>query len=295
MKRLTFIVLMLMGTFAWGNAPAKVLLLPFESVGPVEKDWVAKALQQNLVAELARVNSVQAVTGERPAIALDDALKAADQASADYVVFGSYQSVDGDLRMTGQVIDVHKKTAVAGLKCTGAQRDLFGMEDVIAHQIKRALPQPVAEAKPEMLQQPPAAPPAIEPNGPVVINDANLRAQELQEQIDRAIDRVRYAPPDYYDYYPYSYGYYPYYSTVYFVPAFAHHHHHDHVDHHNWGGTSISGSYHSDHFNGSFQFGSGGGGGSFGHSHAAAPTGNFVSGGRNFVQATAGMSMGARH
>jgi TolB-like protein len=287
MKRLTFIVLMLMGTFAWANAPAKVLLLPFESVGPVEKDWVAKALQQNLVAELARVNSVQAVTGDHPASAMDAALKAAGEANADYVVFGSYQSVDGDLRMTGQVIDVSKKQAVAGLKTTGSQRDLFGMEDVIAHQIKRALPQPVAEAHPEMLQQPPAAPPAIEPNGPVVINDANLRAQELQDQIDRAIDRIRYAPPDYYDYYPSSYGYYPYYSSVYYVPVFGGHRHHDH---HTWGGgTSISGSYHSEHFNGNFRIG----GGSGGHNHAA-PTGNFVSSGRNFVQTTAGSGMGAR-
>src|SRR5689334_16931398 len=168
MKRLTFIVLMLMGTFAWAGAPARVLLLPFDSVGPIEKDWVAKALQQNLVAELARVNSVQAVTGERPASGVDAALKAAGDAKADYVVFGSYQSVDGDLRMTGQVIEVSKRQAVAGLKSTGSQRDLFGMEDVIANQIKRALPQPVAEAKPEMLQQPPAAPPVIQPNGPVV-------------------------------------------------------------------------------------------------------------------------------
>jgi len=286
MKRLTFIVLMLMGTVAWANAPAKVLLLPFESVGPVEKDWVAKALQQNLVAELARVNSVQAVTGNHAVSVMDDALKAADDAHADYVVFGSYQAVDGDLRMTGQVIDVNKKVAVAGLKTTGSQRDLFGMEDVIAHQIKRALPQPVAEAHPEMLQQPPAAPPVIEPNGPVVINDANLRAQELQDQIDRAIDRIRYAPPDYYDYYPSSYGYYPYYSSVYYVPVFAHRHH----DHHTWGGgTSISGSYHSEHFNGNFHIG----GGTGGHNHVA-PTGNFVSGGRNFVQATAGTGMGAR-
>jgi TolB-like protein len=285
MKRLSFIVLMLMGTFAWAGAPAKVLLLPFDSVGPVEKDWVAKALQQNLVAELARVNSVQAVTGERAASGVDAAMKAAGEAKADYVVFGSYQSVDGDLRMTGQVIDLSKRQAVAGLKSTGSQRDLFGMEDVIANQIKRALPQPVAAAQPEMLQQPPAIPPVIQPNGPVVINDANVRAQELGDQIDRAIDRIRYAPPDYYDDYPSSYGYYPYYSSVYYVPVFVRRHH----DHRNWGGSSISGSYHSPHFNGGFQIG----GGSFGQGHNAAG-GNFVGSGRNFVQATAGNSMGDR-
>ena len=126
MKRLVFLSLVLMGTFAMAAAPAKVLLVPFDSVGPVDKDWVSKALQQNLLAELSRVNSVQAVTQERPAKGMDDALKAASAASADYVVFGSYQAVEGDLRITGQVVDVNKKQAIAGLKSTCAHRDLFG-------------------------------------------------------------------------------------------------------------------------------------------------------------------------
>src|SRR5258706_9477150 len=165
MKRLTFIVLILTGSMAWAGAPARVLLVPFDSVGPVEKEWVAKALQQNLIAELSRVNSVQTVTSDKAVGGLEAALKVAGDAGADYVVFGSYQAVEGELRITGQVVEVSKRQAVAGLKTTGSQRDLFGMEDVISHQVKRALPQPVAVAKPEMLQQPPAAPPAVGPKG----------------------------------------------------------------------------------------------------------------------------------
>jgi TolB-like protein len=192
MKRLIFLSMMLMGTVAMAAGPAKVLLVPFDSVGPVEKEWVAKALQQNLIAVLRRVNSFQRVTCAGGVGGLEAALTAGGDGGADYVVFGSYQAVEGDLRITGQVVEVSKRQAVAGLKSTGSQRDLFGMEDVISNQVKRALPQPVAVAKPEMLQQPPAAPPAIEPNGPVVM-DLNERARELENQIDRAMDRIRYS------------------------------------------------------------------------------------------------------
>jgi len=280
MKRLILLSLLLMGTSAWAAAPAKVLLIPFDSVGPAEKQWVAKALQQNLLAELSRVNSVQVVTQERAVSETEAALKAAATVSADYVVFGSYQAVDGDLRMTGQVLDVAKKQAVAGLKSTGSQRDLFGMEDVISNQVRRALPQPVVEAKPEMLQQPPAAPPAVEESGPVVM-DANRKALELQDEIDRAIDRLRYSDSyadDYY--YPptyYSSYYVPYYPIYYFPLShgFRHHHH--------YSGGSISGSYHGQH--GSVNFRVGGGSFSHGGRGQPAPVGNYVRSGPNFISA----------
>src|SRR5687768_12094738 len=175
MKRPTLTALVvtivsLCGSAAFAEAPAKVLLLPFESAGEAEKAWVAKAVQQNLVAELSRVNSVKAVTATDAAKDQEAALKAAQDAKADYVVFGSYQAVNGDLRITGQVLDANKKEAVAGLKATGTLRDLFGMEDVIANQVKRALPQPVAQAQPEMLKQPVAAAPGMEPKEPIGVD-----------------------------------------------------------------------------------------------------------------------------
>src|SRR3954468_6883354 len=107
MKRIALLLLMSLGSTLYA-APAKVLLLPFDSAGPAEKQWVAKALQQNLLAELSRVNSVEPVVCTQVANNLDAALKAAADAKADYVIFGSYQAVDADLRMTGQVVDVTK-------------------------------------------------------------------------------------------------------------------------------------------------------------------------------------------
>ena len=116
----------------------------FRIAGESERAWVAKAVQQNLLAELSRVNSVQAVTGEPARQGPGDGRQSRQDANADYVVCGSYQAIEGDLRITGQVLDVDKKETVAGLKATGSERDLFGLEDVIASQVKRTLPQPVA-------------------------------------------------------------------------------------------------------------------------------------------------------
>jgi TolB-like protein len=256
MKRLIALSMMLMGTVAWAAGPAKVLLIPFDSVGPSDKEWVAKALQQNLLAELSRNKSVQATTAERSTSNLETALRVAGEAKADYVVFGSYQAVDGDLRMTGQVIDVNTKQAVAGLKSTGAQRDLFGMEDVIASQVKRALPQPVAEAQPEMLKQPLPPPPAVEPTGPVAMGE---RARQLEEDMNRAIDRIRYSPyygaDDYYgpDNYVYSGFYSPFYP-IYYNPVYRSGFHHHRP---NGGGNGFHGSFHGGNFSGGVSIGGG--------------------------------------
>lgn len=214
MKCVISILTLAWGVAVYGAPPAKVLVLPFDVAGPTEKPWIAKAVQQNLMAELSRLNSVQPVTGATAAKDQDAALKAAQEAGADFVVQGTYQAVDSDLRLTGQVLDVAKKQAVAGLKSTGSLRDLFGLEDVIASQVKRALPQPVAEAKPEMLQQPKPEAPVLEPNGPIVM-DPGSRLREIENRLDQAIDRLKYAPPYEYER-PYYYSSYPYYYGSYY-------------------------------------------------------------------------------
>jgi TolB-like protein len=234
------------------------LLLPFESAGPAEKPWVAKALQQNLLAELSRVNSVQAITADQPAKNLNEAAKIAEGAGADFVVFGSYQAVDGDLRITGQVVDVAKRQAVAGLKATGTLRDLFGMEDVIANQVKRALPAAVAEAGPEMLKQPAAAAPipGLDQQEPLRVNE---RAKALEDQIDRTIQRLRNSPVYGDDaYYSNSYFfsgiYSPYYAyPVYYYPVHSRRHCHPGYGY----GLSVSGAYRGNHFGGTFRSGGG--------------------------------------
>lgn len=257
MKRLILSISMILGTTAFAAAPARVLVLPFDSVGPAEKAWIAKAVQQNLLAELGRINSVQAVSGNGGAADADAALKLAAAANAQYVVFGTYQAVDADLRITGQVVDVTTKQAVAGLKATGTQRDLFGMEDIIAGQVKRALPQPVPVAGPEMLQQPPAM---IVPQGPVQQVNVNKKLNDLEAQIDKAIERLRFAPPmpayadDYY-YRPVTYRYYPGgYFPYYTYPGYGYGYGYGYGSQYN---IAIIGGYRGDNWNANFRIGAG--------------------------------------
>jgi len=230
------VLAMIAAVVSWANIsaiaapPAKVLIAPFDSTGPADKAWIARAVQQNLVAELSRVNSVEPVTHDKPLADKQAAIKAAKEAGADFVVLGAYQINDADLRITGQVIDVAKNQAVAGLKATGMQRDLFGLEDVIATQVKRSLPAPVAAA-PEMLAQPAGAPaaPAVArvaafgPDRAADLNRVAGRINDLDERIERAIERLRYLDTvntscNNYAYQPiryYPFGYYPYYSGGY--------------------------------------------------------------------------------
>jgi TolB-like protein len=261
MKRLMVALMLVSGSVAYAAGQAKVAVLPFDAAGPADKGWIAKAVQKNLMAELSRVNSVQPVAGTVSAADQDAALKAATEAGADFVVFGTYQVVEADLRLTGQVVEVATKKSVAGLKSTGSLRDLFGLEDVIANQVKRALPQPAAEAKVEMLQQPKAAeqPPMLEPNGPIVM-DPNERLRAVEQGLDWAIERLKYAPAYEYDR-PYYYGsyfsgsYYPYYSyPIYYYPVFIPRHHHHHGNG-NWGSGGWNGSWNGGNWSGNVSVG----------------------------------------
>ncbi len=268
-------------------APAKVLVVPFEPVGPADKQWIAKAVQQNLVAELGRINSLQAVTSDKPLPDKPAALKAAADAGADYVVFGTYHVNDADLRITGQVLDVAKSQTIAGLKATGTQRDLFGLEDLIAIQVRKSLPQPIV-VQPEMLQQPPAiaaAPgPFAQPDRLADLNRALDRVNDLEDRINRAADRLRNLEIPVYNYDdsrplsytvgPYPYGYYPSYGYGYGY---------------GWGQNNVAiiGSWNGHHSHGHFNVGAGTGawaGAVPDGRNYSVPTGNYAVHPGNYIK-----------
>ena len=283
MNRLFAAIVLLMGTTTYAAAPARVLTLPFDSVGDSPKPWIAKAIHQNLLTELARLSSVTPVSGDTPITEVSVAVRLGEGAHADFVVFGSYQTVEGDLRITGHVVDVAKKESIAGLKATGTQRDLFGLEDVIANQVKRTLPQPVV-VQSDMLKQPVAPPPDAEPPAPeVAVND---RARELEAQIDRAIERLKYATPP--DYQPYNYDYsYPYYGysgiyqpfIYYTIPSYRFPIHH-------------RGGFHGHPGNGGWHGGGGNWHGGGGNWHGGTGHGGMGGGGAVRVGGTVGVGAG---
>lgn len=214
------------------TATGTVLLLPFESVGSAPMPWAAEAMQQNLLAELARPRGVRPIVLETVSpqpITPERAVALGRQVGAAYVIFGSYQVVGVELRFTGQVLEVSTGQYQGALKATGATRDLFALEDELARQARTILPAPappsaaVAKAPAVTIPQvPQLAPPAI-PNvqGPPDTYDGS----DLQRAVQSGRLHIT-PPPEYYDdnYYNRSYWYtysrpfygYPYYATPYY-------------------------------------------------------------------------------
>lgn len=219
------------------DAP-KVLIAPFTEIseGP-QRAWIARAFQQALVAELSRLPLVTPVRPESGASGIDDPKTAAEAAravDAAFAVYGAYQLVEQELRVTGQVLDVASGDAIGGIKATGNLRDLFGIEDIVAAQVKRAL---TAKLDPSTTQ--PADTLAertiVEPSGPVRLGDrdSGFRGSDLEQSLqsngpyvyagqpfEDERQRYRYGTPyTPYGWSPYSYGYGPRYPYGY-VPRY---------------------------------------------------------------------------
>lgn len=120
---------------------SSVLVLPFS---PVEgaSEWIGKGVQEDLATELVRQSRLDVLT-PADAQAVSDpaaAVKIGRDKGASLVAFGTYQILDTDVRINGQLVDTNTGKAIAALKATGPRRDLFHMEDLLAAQAVSALP-----------------------------------------------------------------------------------------------------------------------------------------------------------
>ena len=122
-------------------AAVRIGVMPFTAIGPARGyEWMGKAIQRSLIADLSKMDGVQALEMKSP--------KSTDD--VDWVVEGEFQILEPNLRITGQVIDVHGGEVIGGIKSSGGVRDLFALEDAAGMQIKRMLLKPAAdEATPE--------------------------------------------------------------------------------------------------------------------------------------------------
>jgi TolB-like protein len=153
----------------------RVLVMPFTELSDEPKrEWVGKAMQQSLVAELTRSGMVSVITPPANAVPTDDAAGAAKLARdqhAPLAVIGSYQLVGEELRVTGQMIESINGEHIAAIKATGSLRDLFGIEDIIGSQVRRDLQvilQPeVASSDPRSSGAGAGDPFGVESTGPV--------------------------------------------------------------------------------------------------------------------------------
>src|SRR5688500_14247144 len=151
----------------------RVLVLPFTELSDEpRREWVGKAMQQSLVAELTRSGMVSVVTPPADAAPANDAAAAARLARdqrAPLAITGSYQLIGEELRVTGQMIEAINGEHIAAIKATGSLRDLFGIEDIIGGQVRRDLqailqPEQVASSNPGGSASDPFG---VESSGPV--------------------------------------------------------------------------------------------------------------------------------
>jgi TolB-like protein len=264
--------------------PVRVLVLPFHETASSNQAWVGKALQQDLVVDMTRATRAQIEGPSAAAPAQDSAaaMDAARQAGASLVVYGQFQSVAGQMRITGQVLSAPSGQAIGSVSATGPINDLFPLEDAVSMQVMRALPAGLLTVPPppdSTASSPTTAPPAISPQA----SSAKYYSYTYPDYSSGPPSQYPsgYIDSPYYLGYPYYWYSIPYYGPdIFFYSGWDHyHHHHFHhsgaADHwhatalHEFGGTGHFQPRELTHAPAARSFGTahGGGGGLRGSGH----------------------------
>jgi TolB-like protein len=229
--------------------PLKVLIVPFRQIGNTTgHEWVASAIQENLITQAAGDTSVQAIAMSGPLGGGPEALAAAKNAGATLVVFGTYEISDNQLRVNGQVDDANYGRTLATLKATGAIADLFKIEDALSSQLGSALPQPPSNLPVVSYGPDQSAIPYYTANQQVVTSPAPTY--------------VYSSPPTYvYTYPDYAYPYYDGYPYGYPLVIGGYGYGWGHPYYHGYyGGGFHGGGFHGGGFHGGVGFAGHGGG-----------------------------------
>jgi len=201
------------------DGPVKVLVIPFAEIGQGSGHaWVGAALQESLTTEVAGDPAVLAVQFDHPISGSDlqQITATARERGATLAVFGTYQCSGTDLRVTGRIIDINFGRDVGTLKATGAQADLFKIEDTLGTQLQAALPAPpanppvvAANTSDQSAQSTSTLPPYTGPSQAPVDQQATAPTYDTSGAYASSGGYSAYP----YTYaYPYSYGYpYSYY------------------------------------------------------------------------------------
>jgi TolB-like protein len=130
--------------------PMRVLVLPFAPVANEQRDaWIGRAISEALTADLSIDRALSVSTEKTNAVDdLAGAIEAGKKAGVQRVIFGTFQSVGENVRVTGQIADVESGKATGGIKATGPLQELFSLQDSLVHQIELRLGRPGLPAPP---------------------------------------------------------------------------------------------------------------------------------------------------
>jgi TolB-like protein len=137
----------------------KLLVLPFSAINQSEyQPWLGRSIQQSVISDLIASAPGRIVSSDTPAADDAAALEAARKAQVQYVIHGEFASVGGDVRITGQVLDVTSGKPITAIKATGPSSNVFAMEDDLTAQIRRrlSLTPPIRDGQPPVTDNPPA-------------------------------------------------------------------------------------------------------------------------------------------
>lgn len=195
-----------------------VLVLPFYPVDGASQ-WIGKGIQEDLATELVRQSKLHVISSADLPAATDAAaaVKTGRDQGVSLVAYGSYQLLDSQVRINGQLIDVGTERPIVALKTTGPKQDLFRMEDVLAAEAVAALPPGSVKLAywPQTTPNAPAADQASQPTQPYIQNYQNVTAEAPANSTypyePGYTDNAYYGTPS--TVYPYTYTTYPAYTT----------------------------------------------------------------------------------
>lgn len=177
----------------------KILVAPFTEANEQQQpDWISRAIHQAVSDDLAALASVEVVPNN-PAIALPSPAQAKG-AGVQYIVRGTIQRLNGELRVSGRVQSVDDGKMVGGFKATGPQTELFAIQDEIAEQLKRIIApkeaEPGLEGSRPIGQRPPTLPQQPLRNTTGIFEGSELqRALQDRDYLNRQQRRGQLPPP----------------------------------------------------------------------------------------------------
>jgi TolB-like protein len=122
-------------------AAPTVAVLPFQILNNTPNShWISDAVQQSLATDVARNPNLQLASSHAaPTIDSEAAVKAAKDAGATIVTFGSIQINDTEIRIAGYLMDVSTGKIFSAIKTSGPILQLFTLEDHLDEQLNIAL------------------------------------------------------------------------------------------------------------------------------------------------------------
>jgi TolB-like protein len=242
------------------TGPQRIWIGTFTETGNVQPpSWVARTIRQALLDELTGMRTISVMEDQGPAKPQAAAVVEGKKAGADLVLIATCQTVDNEVRITGRVMDADSGRVMGAFKATGAQRDLFAIEDSLIAQVRKIVAPHEPASTPQAVAQTDVAP---RPAPPETIKPGRFVGSELQQAmednrsyVDLTEAREEQPAPTYYPpaynypptgyspigysaYSPFGYGYgvgYPYYPSVIVInnrSSGRSHRDFDHHDHH---------------------------------------------------------------